>query len=275
LKEDILLEHIRNWYNGYSWDGNNFVYNPFSILHTFNISDFENFWFSTGTPSFLIQLLKTRKNELMDFENYRTKSYAFNTSDLDNLNIVGLLFQTGYLIIKKITQNPDFTKTYHLSYPNREVRISIFSHLFGGFTGKDMSTSSQVLERINEFITTENLDLFIREIKSLFASIPYHIFIDEKEAYCHTVIYLILRLSGAEVRCEVPTNIGRIDAVLETTNNTYIMEFKVGTAQEALTQIKSMTYYETYRGNGKKIILLGVGFDPEKRNISDHLIEEV
>ena len=269
-----LLEKIRSWYNGYSWDGINFVYNPFSILHTFNEGKFENYWFSTGTPTFLVQLLKTRKKELMDFENYRTRSYAFDTSDLDKLNIGGLLFQAGYLTIKKITQEND-ESIYHLTYPNREVWVSFFLHLFGGIIEEDIGGSSQVLDRIREAIIGGEIDRFIRELQSLFASIPYHIFIHEKEAYYHTVIYLILRLSGAEVRCEIPTNTGRIDAVLETGKNIYIMEFKIGTAQEALAQIKTMKYHEPYRTNGKKIILLGVGFDPDNRNVADYLREEI
>ncbi|MCP5108886.1 MAG: hypothetical protein GY950_36220 [bacterium] len=110
-------------------------------------------------------------------------------------------------------------------------------------------------------------------MKSLFASIPYHIFIGEKEAYYHSIIYLVLSLTGAAVTCEDPTNIGRIDAVLETGNKIYILEFKMGSAQDALAQIKEMTYYEKYRGSGKEILLMGIGFDPEKRNIGDYQLE--
>jgi len=269
-----LIEKIRHWYNGYSWDGVNFVYNPFSILHTFNACNFKNFWFSTGTPGFLLQLLKNRKSEIMNFENFPVKSYTFDTYDLEHLDIAALLFQTGYLTIKKITQG-DEDETYHLSYPNREVRVSFLSHLFGDFIRQDMSLSTQALDRISKTIKTENIELFIQEIKSLFASIPYQIFIDEKEAYYHTVVYLILRLSGGVVQSEVSTNTGRIDAVLETANHIYIMEFKVGTAQEGLTQIKTMKYYEPYQGSGKKIILVGVGFDPGIRNIGDYLAVEL
>jgi len=270
-----LLKDIRQWYNGYSWDGEHFVYNPFSILNLFNAESFENFWFSTGTPSFLVQLIQERQDSLVDYENIRAKSHVFETYNLENLDIVALLFQTGYLTVKKITPNDDRSKTYHLSYPNREVKISFFYFLFGEFTRKDMSTSNRVLDRITAAINSENIDLFIQEIKSLFASIPYQIFIDQKEAYYHSLVYLILQLSGGSVQCEVSTNTGRIDGVLETANNTYIMEFKMGNAQEALNQIKEKSYYEKYRGNGKKIILLGVGFDPEKRNIGEFLVENL
>jgi hypothetical protein len=119
-----------------------------------------------------------------------------------------------------------------------------------------------------------DMDGFIGEIKSLFASIPYNIFIGDREAYYHTIIYLLLRLSGADVRCEDPTNIGRIDAVVETVKKIYIMEFKMGSEQEALAQIRDMKYYEKYLGKGKEVVLFGVGFDIEKRNIGNYLLEQ-
>jgi len=271
---EALLKKIQEWYNGYSWDGVNFVYNPFSILNLFNTGSFENFWFSSGSPGFLLKLLKNRKDEIMDFENITAKSYIFDTYNLENLDMVSLLFQTGYLTIKIITIEDD-EKNYRLSYPNREVRVSFFYHLFGDFIQKSMSKSMRVLDRITASIKAGNIELFLQEIQSLFASIPYQIFIEEKESYYHSVVYLILKLIGADVRCEVATNIGRIDAVLETGEHIYIMEFKMGNAAEAIKQIKDMKYYEAYLGSEKKKVFLGVGFDPEKRNVGDYLVENL
>lgn len=274
MSKNYLMEAIRKWYNGYSWDGKNFVYNPFSILNLFNTNNFENFWFSSGTPTFLIKLLKTRQNELMEFEDLQVKSYTFDCYDIENLEITALLFQTGYLTIKKITIK-DQVATYYLSYPNREVRDSFLTHLLGAYTQKDMRLSTRVLGRMGEAVEEDDMERFVQEIKILFASIPYNIFISEREAYYHSIIYIILRLNGAVVRCEDPTNIGRIDAVLETGNKIYIMEFKVGSEQDALTQIKEMKYYEKYLGGGKQVVLLGIGLDPEKRNIGNYLLENL
>ncbi|MGE5341774.1 MAG: AAA family ATPase [Candidatus Omnitrophota bacterium] len=267
-----LKETIRKWYNGYSWDGKNFVYNPFSILNLFNKNRFENFWFSTGTPTFLIKLIMDRQYELMEFENIPVNSFIFDSYDIENLEITGLLFQTGYLTIKTVTVR-DMVETYHLSYPNHEVRESFLSHLFGAYTTKDMILSTRIIERINASLKADDIDGFIRELKSLFASIPYNIFIEAKEAYYHSIIYLILRLSGAEVRCEEATNIGRIDAVLETVTKIIVMEFKMGAARDALTQIQEMKYHEKFLNTGKAVVLLGIGFDPEKRNIGDYFLE--
>ncbi len=274
MSKNYLIETIRKWYNGYSWDGKNFVYNPFSVLNLFNTNNFENFWFSSGTPTFLIKLLKTRQNELMEFEDLQVKSYTFDSYDIENLEITALLFQTGYLTIKKITIKGQIA-TYHLSYPNQEVRDSFLTHLFGAYTQKDMRLSTRVLGRMGEAVEGDDMDRFVQEIKILFASIPYNIFISEREAYYHSIIYIILRLNGAVVRCEDPTNIGRIDAVLETGNKIYIMEFKVGSEQEALTQIKEMKYYEKYLAEGKQVVLMGIGLDPEKRNIGNYLLENL
>ncbi len=272
MSKNHLTKTIRKWYNGYSWDGENFVYNPFSILNLFNTGKFKNYWFTTGTPGFLIQLIKNRQSEIMAFENLPVQSYTFDTYDIENMEIAALFFQTGYLTVKRITLK-DENETYHLSYPNKEVRDSFFTHLFGEYTQKDMSTSTRVLERINKAVEADDMDRFVQEIKSLFASIPYHIFIGDREAYYHSIIYLVLKLSGADVKVEDPTNIGRIDAVMETGNKIYIMEFKVGSEQDALEQIKKMTYYEKYLGSEKEIVLMGIGFDLEKRNIGNYLLE--
>jgi len=272
MASEELIKIIRDWYNGYSWDGENFVYNPFSILNLFNANTFDNFWFSTGTPTFLVKLVKERYNEPMEFENLPVKGYIFDSYDLENPDIACLLFQTGYLTIKQVILEEE-VKTYVLSYPNREVRDSFLTHLFGEYTQNSLSSGVKILERMVKAIVADDPEMFIKEVKSLFASIPYQIFISEREAYYHSIIYLVLRLSGAEVRCEDSTNVGRIDAVLETAKKIYIMEFKVGSAEEALEQINEMKYYEKFLDRGKEVVLFGIGFDPGIRNIGNYLIE--
>jgi hypothetical protein len=274
MSKNHLVKTIREWYNGYSWNGKNFVYNPFSILNLFNTNKLKNYWFATGTPTFLTQLIKSQQSEIMQFENLPVKNYTFDSYDIENMEIPALLFQTGYLTVKKITIKNE-SETYHLSYPNKEVRESFLTHLFGAYTQKKMTLGTRVLGQINEAMEADDMDRFVQEIKSLFASIPYHIFIGDREAYYHSIIYLLLSLNGAAVKAEDPTNIGRIDAVFETGKKIYIMEFKIGSEQEALEQIKEMKYYEKYLNSGKEIVLMGIGFDPEKRNIGNYLLESL
>jgi hypothetical protein len=212
----------------------------------------------------------------MEFESLPVKSYTFDSFDIEKMEIPAILFQTGYLTIKNITiKAKKKSKTYYLSYPNQEVRDSFLTQLFGEYTQKDLSVGTRILERINEALEAHEMDRFIQEIKSLFASIPSHIFIGEREAYYHSIIYLVLSLNGAAVKSEDPTNIGRIDAVLETRNKIYIMEFKIGNEHKALEQIKAMKYYEKYLNKGKEIVLMGIGFDPGKRNIGNYLLESL
>ncbi|HLP46263.1 MAG TPA: AAA family ATPase [Candidatus Kapabacteria bacterium] len=131
MSKNQLAHDIKNWYNGYSWDGENFVYNPFSILNLFAEKSFENFWFTSGTPTFLIQLIRRKKSEITEFENLTVGSYTFDSYDIENIDIAALLFQTGYLTIKEITsQGITKVKAYHLSYPNKEVRDSFLTYLW-------------------------------------------------------------------------------------------------------------------------------------------------
>lgn len=275
ISRDQLLEKIQEWYNGYSWDGKNFVYNPFSILNLLNENSFENFWFATGTPTFLVNVIKNRQEDVKRFDQLTVSREAFEKFDIENMEITSLLFQTGYLTVKKVYYIRDDRKRYQLSYPNREVRDSFLKILFQEYTQKNTDRTGEILDRMAVTLAEDNIDLLIEQFKSLFASIPYDIFIGEREAYYHTIIYFVLKLIGAEVRPEEESNIGRLDAVLETKNKIYIMEFKLGSGQEAMDQIKERKYAEKYRFKGKEIVLVGIGFDPGKRNIDNFLLENL
>lgn len=269
-----LKDTIRKWYNGYSWDGKRFVYNPYSILHLFAENSFGNFWFSTGTPTFLIKNIKEQQYDITEFENLPVDAFIFDNYDIGNLDAAALLFQTGYLTVKRITLDNE-EKTYELSYPNHEVKNSLLTHLFGEYTQNKPAANTRLLKRMSRAIEAGDMEQFIREIKILFASIPYHIFIGDREAYYHSIIYLALSLSGAAITPEDPTNAGRIDAVVETSDKIINMEFKMGDEKEALKQIKEKKYYEKFLNKGKQIILMGIGFDSKQRNIGDVLQETI
>jgi hypothetical protein len=274
LQVDLLVSKIREWYNGYSWDGKHFLYNPFSILNLFAEGAFHNFWFSTGTPSFLIKLIKQRQSNIIEFDNLPVSGYSFESYEIDNLEIVPLLFQTGYLTVKESFIKED-TRKFRLSYPNKEVRDSFLTHLFREFTEKDLTSSARIIGSIGEAVEQGDIDRLLTEIKSIFASIPYNIFISSREAYYHTIIYLVLKLAGADVEAEQQTNTGRLDVVLEAKNNIYIMEFKIGSELEALKQIKEKKYHEKFLNSGKRVALVGIGFDTGKRNIGSYILEDI
>jgi hypothetical protein len=272
-REDLIAS-LKKWYNGYSWDGKNFLYNPFSLLSFFSRGRFGNYWFSTGTPTFLINRIKNRKKEIASLERVEVDEAVFESYDLDNLEIISMLFQTGYLTIKE-SQLIGIKSKFTLSYPNEEVRESFLKHFLSSYTNEDAGTAGIIILELQDSIKGNDLERFFDILKSLFASIPVNLFIKEKEAYYHTVIYLILRLLGIDINVEVHTNKGRIDAVIETERCIFVMEFKMGAADKAISQIETRKYYERYLSSAKTIKLVGVGFDPEERNISTYFQEEL
>ena len=267
-----VLNDIRNWYNGYSWDGTNFVYNPHSILMFFQEKRFDNYWFTSGTPSLLVKLLKERQEDIRDYEKIPVGSYVFESYDIDNLETTSLLFQTGYLTVKERKRIKETEIEYILSYPNKEVRQYFVRHLFRAYTGKAFVEGAKIIRQLTQALNDRDDFRFFEIIKSLFSSISYNIFIN-KEAYYHSIIYMILKLMDAPVHTEVQTSTGRMDTVIDADEQIYIMELKMGSAEEALKQIKEKKYYEKYLTSDKPIKLIGVGIDEAKRNIRDFKIE--
>jgi len=185
------------------------------------------------------------------------------------------LFQTGYLTIKKIDEISLTTRMYYFSYPNMEVKESFLKHLFSEFSRTATDQVGGLTLLLSNKLAADDLEEFFKILQSLFASIPYDIFVKEREGYYNTIIYLLLTLIGIDIKAEVHTNRGRIDAVVETKDNIYIMEYKLGTAEQALAQVKEMKYYEKFLIAKKRIKLIGIGFDMEKKNIGDYKIEEL
>lgn len=141
-----LLQQIKAWYNGYSWNGKDFLYNPFSVMSFLKYADFANYWFETGTPSFLIDL--ARKYDFYDFAEETVSAVAFETYDLRELELVPILFQTGYITIK--SYQADF-QLYTLNYPNKEVRDAMLQHLIGAFSHGEASKATKLSR--SKFIT--------------------------------------------------------------------------------------------------------------------------
>ncbi|MDQ1351356.1 MAG: hypothetical protein QG657_1658 [Acidobacteriota bacterium] len=273
-KEEIA-ENVKEWYNGYSWDGKSFVYNPFSILNLFIGNRFENYWFSSATPTFLIDFIRESGGDVRDYDGITASSYLFEQYDIESLDIVSLLFQTGYLTVKERNIAPFSKPEYVLTYPNAEVRESFMVYLCHSYTGKNVTEVDREYKKLKDAIHRDDLPGFFEIMKSFFSTIPYSIVQKDRESYYHLVIYLTMKAIGVVVKSEDPTNRGRIDAVFETPGNIYILEFKIGAAAKAMKQIKDKQYYEKYLSSSKPVKLVGVGFDTGTRNIRDYRIEEV
>jgi hypothetical protein len=266
LQREQLLSEIKTWYNGYSWNGTDTVYNPFSILNFFAENKFSNYWFSTGTPTFLISLIKEMNVNITEFENKKITELTIDSYDIDNIDLYSLLLQTGYLTIVKVEREYDFI-SYTLSYPNLEVKNSFITYIIQGFTENRIDEIQPKIIEMKNFLRDGNIEKLIEIISSLFAKIPYTLHI-EKEAYYHSLFYMILSLMGVEIDLEVLTDKGRVDGVLELQDEIYVIEFKYGQAgsdmnkltEKAIEQIKERKYYERWLTKDKKIVFLGVGF---------------
>lgn len=264
-----IQEAVRMWYNGYSWTGKHFVYNPFSILSLCQKSVFRDYWFSTGTPSFLLSLFRERNYQVMDFQDLKIHESLLSSFDLETLELSVLLLQTGYLTIKDYgLANQVLT----LGFPNKEVRSSFYFNLLA-FLSKKGGYNTGFLIQLKQAFQDGQVDNAMELLKNLFSNIAYPLHpgkeeaIVEKEKFYHSIFYTVLKLLDFEIEVEVLTHRGRIDAVIRTDRIIYVVEFKVGDASKALEQIKEKDYASKYLHSDKEIVLLGVGFDREVRNI--------
>ncbi len=158
-----------------------------------------------------------------------------------------------------------------MAFPNYEVKRSFETFLLADYMGTTPTQLSDLGRRLVNKLKSGDIDEFCDGFRGIFATIPYSIFLKDKEAYYHTVIYLVLSLLDVRLVSEIQTNQGRIDAVLETEDTFFVLEFKKGPAYKAMEQIEQKDYAVPYRNRGKEVILIGVGFDEEERNLKDWL----
>jgi len=267
LSPEALLDKIRQWYDGFCFapDGEN-VYNPFSTMQLFDAQQFSNYWFESGTPSFLIKLIKERRHDLQRFKEIKVREISFSTYDIKSLAITPLLYQTGYLTIKAYEPK---RQRYTLSYPNREVEASFLVWLMGEYSYMERGISESYIWELIDALEEGNLDEMFKILGVFFANIPYDLHV-KHEKYYHTIFYLLFMLVGFRTTAEVQTNDGRIDAVVEVPDHIYLFEFKMDkSADDALTQIENHQYYQKYQLHGKPITLVGENFDSKTRTVDD------
>ncbi len=274
---DVMAE-MKSWYNGYSWDGQHLVYNPFSVLNLFLNNGFGEYWYATGTPTFLVKLIRARAYSIFDLENSVVPLRSLSKFEVEDIEINSILFQTGYLTIRAIDPR---RQTATMAFPNKAVANAFSANLLAEFSEKGAQKTDALVLRMADELRSGNAAAFIASLKSLFAGIAYPIQpsgsdgIENYEKYYHTMFYLVLRLLGYDVQAEVLTHDGRIDAVVTTESYRYIFEFKLGDATQAMNQIKAKAYHTPYLHDKQHIILVGIGFDVQTRNVSDFLLEEL
>ena len=271
--EGLDRERIRDWYNGYSWDGEERVYNPFDVLLLFAERQFKSWWFETGTPSFLLETLVRRRVPAPALEDMAVGESRLGEFDVGHVGAEALLFQSGYLtVLGKETRRGRLR--YRLGYPNHEVRVSLSESLLDYLTGNPKQRE-EVGDALYDLLEEGDLVGLEELCRSLFASIPHQWHtrnpIRRYEGYYASVFYAYFATLGQPVILEESTSRGRVDMALRLGGRVYLFEFKVverageGTA---LSQLKARGYADRYRNSGGPIHLVGVEFSEKKRNIA-------
>ena len=275
LTYEATLEKLKQTYDGYLFiDGGVHVYNPFSLLNVFSDRMFFDYWFQSGTPTFLVQYLKKAHFYLPNLmEDIYMDLSSLSSYRSDVSSPIPILYQAGYLTLKSYDRE---LSLYQLGYPNDEVKYGFIKNLLPSYTSIYLDSCQQVVAQFYKNVRDGKVDEFMTRLSDLLENIPYSSDSKEdvtwREQNYQIAVALIFQFMGMYVQTEVHSAKGRADCVVHTQDIIYIFEFKLwsaGTAEEALTQIQEQEYYKPLRLQGKKLVLIGTSFDEEKRNIKE------
>ncbi|MDG4551264.1 MAG: AAA family ATPase [Candidatus Contendobacter sp.] len=265
----VDLAEVKQWYNGYNFLGEP-VYNPFDVLLYLDSHEFRPWWFETGTPTFLIKLLQTRRYNISDLENLETGEELLGSFDVDGIEPEALLFQTGYLTIRERYRRSGLYR-YRLRYPNFEVRTSLPAAILNAYV-PSVQDRLRTEDRIYAALEADEPDGLYRAFHAFFASIPHDWYrrnaIADYEGYWASVVYCYFAALGLAVTPEDATNRGRIDLSIRFAKRVYLLEFKVVESSEAggaLEQLRARGYAEKFAG--LPVTLIGMEFSREQRNL--------
>lgn len=273
---DQFKNEIKEWYDGYRFEaGTETVYNPVSLAKFIQSGGkFNNYWFSTGTPSFLLELIGRKRFDLEDVLKSPVSAFAFDAYEVENLNPLTLLLQTGYLTIESAVQRYGDT-AYRLRFPNLEVKGSFETYLAGHCSGLLPDEVKVSVYRLADAVTAGDVDGFMESMKVFFAKVPYDVHLKDENNF-QLLFFSIFMLLGISITAESRTNNGRIDAVAANEDYVFVFEFKLDkTAEIALDQIRERDYYRRYVNSDKKIFLVGVNFDKDAGQIDRWTSESV
>ena len=272
LSLDEAKQELKEWYDGYHFalDCPD-IYNPFSLLNVFSEMKFGSYWFETGTPTFLVTLLKKGHYVLSNLDKEQVTRDMLG--DIDNIggNPMPILYQSGYLTLKGYDRE---FGTYSLGFPNREVSEGFNRYLLLGYASVPSGNSAFQIQNFVWEVRRGDTDAFMRRLQSFFADTPYELARD-LEVHYQNVLFIVFKLLGFYVQVEYHTSQGRIDLVLQTPQYIYVMEFKLdGTAEEALQQIEEKQYALPFASDARKLYKVGVNFNNAVRNIEKWIVKE-
>ena len=272
LTYDECLEELRRYYDGYHFSNHSEdVFNPFSLIRALNGQQIDSYWFGSGTPSYLIKSLQKYHVNVMDIEMKGVSVDDFDVSPEQMTSALPLLYQSGYLTIKKYSS---ITKSYQLGYPNMEVKVGMLKSLAPNYLSPVSVDNNGLVAEFIELLYDEDVEGAMVRLRAYLSSISNRLS-NKNERDFQTVFYLIFNLMGALIRVEEDSAIGRADAVLHLPTAIYVFELKYdGSATDALRQIDEKGYLIPYSAEGKRLVKVGVNYDSEQRTISDWIIKE-
>ena len=277
---DKMHEILKQKYDGYHFsESSPEIYNPLSLMKAFLHRKVANYWFETGTPTFLIHQMQHFHTDITSMESIETSATAFDRPTEGMTDALPLLYQSGYLTIKEYDSEED---VYTLSIPNQEVRVGLTDGLmpaYIGIRGSDVHIGFAL--KFWRALKKNDIELALTEMKAFFAGLPYIEGFKKKlqevatvEGFYEYTMYLIFSMLNVYVRTQVKCSGGRADMVVHMPNTTYVLELKInGTAKQALDQINSRGYAIPYQTEGKNVVKVGLKFSTESKNIEDWIVE--
>ena len=272
MNETEARQTLKEWYDGYHFAENTEdIYNPFSLLNTLAEMKFGSYWFETGTPTFLVELLQRSKYDLHRLTEEMATADSLGGIDTMETNPVPILYQSGYLTIKGFDKE---FRTYELGFPNKEVEEGFTKFLLPNYASLSSGNPSFEISSFVREVRGGNIDAFMRRLQSFFADTPYELARDLERHY-QNVLFIVFKLLGFYTRAEYRTSNGRIDMVVKTDRYIYVMEFKLdGTAEEAIRQINEKGYAAPFASDGRTLYKIGVNFSNAIRGIERWIVEE-
>jgi hypothetical protein len=266
-------DKIKEWYNGYRWhiEGHT-LYNPFSILNFFAKSgEFSNYWFATGTPTFLMKMSK--EMGFYKMKRITASSFDLHAFDIDNILVIPVLFQTGYLTI--LEKDP-VLNNFILTFPNREVEEAYLERLADTYIQNQLNPAKAILSEILLALREKNPAKLKNSINLAFEKIPYPLWQKENEHFYHAIVHLLFSLMGIYIQSEVHTKDGRADAIINIEEGIFCLEFKLDkSANEAIEQVREKGYLNAYLNNSKPCYIIGINFSSEKKAIEELVFKEL
>ncbi|RHO70092.1 MULTISPECIES: ATP-binding protein [unclassified Parabacteroides] len=272
LSYEGALDRLERMYDGYHFSENTVgIFNPFSVLNALQYSRFDSYWFQTGTPTFLVDVLKKSEYDLRTLiDGVEAPSSVFTEYRVEVMNPVPLLYQSGYLTLKEFD---DRFRLYRLGFPNEEVKYGFLSFIAPFYTAVTDDEKGFYVGKFVQELETCNVDAFMNRLQAFFADFPYELNAKTERHY-QVVFYIVFKLMGQFCDVEVRSAKGRADAVVKTADYIYVFEFKLdGTVEEALRQIDEKGYLIPYQSEGRQLVKVGASFSKEERNIADWKIQ--